>query len=79
MDTRDSDRIANALENIAHTLEKQKGTTSEFRIASLKRQSRAVSWIDARVMALEKTQTKTVHVVAFLRDLHHIRQLLLEN
>ena len=72
MDARDSGnlgRIANAVEKIAHTLEKPKNT-SEFRIAALKRISNAVVYITNR---MEEGVDENEY-----RILEHIRIILLK-
>lgn len=77
MDTRNSvnlERIANAVENIAHELSQPKQNTTEFRVAALRRQSTATAYLDVRINTLLGQGEKYAE---HLRDLREIRSLLI--
>jgi hypothetical protein len=75
----DIHRIANALESIAHDLDKNK-SVHVARVAANRRISNAVAFINTRIREIEEGKMSTMESIRVnpTKDMEYIRDLLLE-
>ena len=69
--------IARGIKRIADSLESPKSTT-EHRVTALRRQSKAIAYIEKEITKVELNKSKTMNVTTIFTILYAIKAILME-